>query len=156
MNPTGAFNAVEKILAEIQLVGLEESLEARVDLLEKARSLYRELKIIVDDIENLAIQSMEGDRKRELEGRGLVEVKSTAKTTWDTDRVVSALALEALDRRSVDEVTGELQNATEAILEALKEVAAISYFRTGKLKEYGIDPDKYRDQTYGRKTLRLI
>ncbi len=87
---------------------------------------------------------------------GRLEQKTSAnKTTWDTGLLIPQIARAALIEQRANE-DGEPLSTVEAICQAILECAAVSYFRLGKLDEYGIDGKKYREVEWGRKRVKLV
>lgn len=81
--------------------------------------------------------------------------RGSKKSTWDTDALRAVLLARGRDEQRIDLDTGEvLESEGEAVLRVWMDCAAVSYFRKGKLTEYGVDPDEYVTTEPGRLTIK--
>lgn len=104
-------------------------------------------------LEQLLVNLMPTKEHATSYGR-LEQVTSSNKTTWDTSLLVPQIARAALMEQRADE-DGQPLGTVDAIVSALLDCASFSYFRLGKLNEYGIDGKKYREVEWGRKRVKL-
>jgi hypothetical protein len=82
-----------------------------------------------------------------IEGVGTVRPYRSSNTKWDDGEVV-----EALVEKRMAATGGEIPDPM-TVVGWLLDAGKVDYWRTGKLKELGLEPDDYRHTTYG--TVRL-
>lgn len=119
--------------------------------------VYHDVNMILDAARTLqahvaaTLAERMKDKRLEVPGLGVFERRtSVSRKSWDHPRLLAVVAKEALDKRVVDEQTGELQEAPdEAIVRVIHKAAAINYWRVGELRQMGLDPDTYCDTEYG-------
>ncbi len=121
-------------------------------LLGLLRNARKQMQTIEGYVEHAAAELMDG-ATFEAEGVHALRRQTAEKTEWDHPGLATAVLTAAI----VDE-NGELPDEAGNILacrvkEALFECAGIGYWRTGKLKERGIEPSDYRKRTPGRWTI---
>lgn len=78
---------------------------------------------------------------------GLVEVSKRRNRKWDHEEATKHVVSRALDERTVDPVTGEVEPSWVAVTRALRECAGINYWRVGALRDRGLDPDEFAETT---------
>jgi len=123
-----------------------------VELLADIRASRSRLHGIEAVVESYAARAMTGNRL-ELPGL-LAERKGGAKRTdWDHMRLAGVVARRYATDVESGEVDPTLAELTEAVSRWLLEFAAIQYWRAGKLREVGIDPDGYATVERGRRTV---
>lgn len=92
----------------------------------------------------LSLCSDPSDRKREVLGVGLVEVrKRTKRTGWRMDELIPVVVARALDERKADEETGEIEREAVAVARAMRECLSISTGKVTGLRARGIQPDEF-------------
>lgn len=91
-----------------------------------------------------------GSKGVTVDGVGVVERRAgTTRKAWDHPRVAWLVASHAVDERRVDTETGETDDPVKVAVQALLDAAGIGYWRSGSLREFGLDPDDYCDTSYG-------
>lgn len=123
--------------------------------------LLRECKRMLSDAERIvetALADDLGDEKMAVvEGLGTLEKKhSPVKPRWDHAGLAKHLAALSRDERELNTETGEIEPEAEAALRVLLDVAAIDYYRLGKLKQRGLDPGDFREQDGWKPSVRII
>lgn len=118
----------------------------------------QQIQDLRDQERNLIEQIHDTATSRKTETRfGVVEVSKRRNRRWDHDELVRHLTRVAMDQRQVDPVTGELLSRPtwEVVTDALIDCAGISYWRIGKLKDYGLDPDEFAETTSDTQSVQI-
>lgn len=130
---------------------LDELLAALMEVraeIARGRELETELK---DRIHEAA-----ADMRRKFDrGPIRVELSSSINRRWDHDEVVKHVVARALDERTIDPDTGEVEPSFLAVARAIKECAGISYWRMGALRQRGLDPDEFAEITSRTPSVKL-
>lgn len=117
------------------------------------RKLVADLRLLDAAIEADLAALLPGRERHVLDGIGVLQVRTSSSDKWDGPAL-----LRRLTSRLVDPVTGEAVNAirTEVLDKVLPQAssASASWKVTG-LQQIGVDPDQFRDKTYGRKTITI-
>jgi hypothetical protein len=97
-----------------------------------------------------------GNRKFEVAGLGLVEIKRATKyTQWKNDELWRVVAARALDERLMDPETGELlERESETISRVLRACVSPSWLLTG-LRNRGIQVDEFANVEENGYSVRL-
>lgn len=95
-----------------------------------------------------ALHDAAPSRKTETQ-HGFVEISKRHNRRWDHDELVRHLTRVVLDTRQIDPATGEITSepAWERVAGAIRDCAGIGYWRMGKLRDYGLDPDEFAETT---------
>lgn len=113
-----------------------------VFLLAALRDMKQDLARVYEATEKHLLSLM-GDKKMEVDGIGLVEVKRrTKRTQWRHDELWPVVVARALDERLLDEETGEYESAAEVVSRVLRDCMSPSWKVTG-LRARGIQPDEF-------------
>lgn len=120
--------------------------------LDELRTARAELNMVERSLQAAVIEAM-GDRwEATIEGFGGIKVRGGKKrTTWRNEELWP-LAL----RRARSVRTAAAGEADERLLEVVRAVVQPSYWRTGELKRWGVDPDDYCNVTTGSKSVEII
>tara|TARA_R110002096_G_C14465178_1_gene712637 strand:- start:633 stop:1040 length:408 start_codon:yes stop_codon:yes gene_type:complete len=88
---------------------------------------------------------------------GAVEISKRRNRKWDHDELIRNLTRVALDTREFDPATGELLDRPtwERVADAIKACAGIGYWRTGALKDHGLNPDEFAETTSTATTVTI-
>jgi hypothetical protein len=116
----------------------------------RAREIERDL---LDQIH--AAAETEGLRRKFDRGPWRIELASSANRKWDHDETTKHVVARALDDRQVNEATGEIEPSWAAVARAIRECGGIGYWRTGALKQRGLDPDEFAEITSRTPTVRM-
>lgn len=131
-----------------------DSLAGALNILREAR---RALGDAERDIEAHLAEAMGKEKLVVVAGLGTLERKhSKVSPKWDHERLRPMLAALSRDERKLNEETGEIEGESEAAIRVFTDVAAVSYYRLGKLKERGLNPDDYCEDAGWRTTVRII
>lgn len=127
-----------------------------IEQLAGVREARRRLHRIEANLEAAAARAMT-QRRIELPALGIVAERrgGTKRTDWDHPRVASVVAR----RYAVDaygEIDTDLAELAECVAHWLLDFVNVSYWRAGKLRELGVDPDQYATCERGRRTVHLI
>jgi hypothetical protein len=91
-----------------------------------------------------------GRNEIDVDGVGHVQVRHGAvRKAWDHPALTRLVLARARDERIVT-ADGEYEDVGEAAVRVLTDCAHIDYWRVGKLRERGVDPDEYVETTPGR------
>jgi hypothetical protein len=152
------FTVVERLAVEVEELDkhapkfFAESLPdiaSPLELLAKVRAIRQKLHAVEQYIEREAAQRM-GQKRVEWQQGFAVRRQTAERTEWLHEDLATAVLTAAV----VDE-NGELPSEEANVLackvkQAMVDCAGFSYWRVGKLREYGIDVDDFRKRTPGR------
>lgn len=111
-------------------------------LLAAAREASKKLGLVIRAAEGELAARMEGNVVT-IDGFGTLTKRYSTSNEWDDDLVIGAVIDAAMEQGT---------HPRDAILAT----AGVSYWRTGALKELGIDPDRYRrGKGTGRHTVQI-
>lgn len=113
-------------------------------LLSDLRAIKKDAARAYDEVER-ALLSLMGERKQEIPGLGVVEVKgSPRRTKWRHDELIPVIVSRALDERVFDPETGEAQEReAETVARVLRECISFGAGKVTGLRARGIQPDEY-------------
>lgn len=114
---------------------------------EEAKALSGLVRGLQNEAERLLIAAMEGERKAEVDGR-VVEVRRSWNRKWDHPMVIGAIAASTLQGERLPEV----DTVVTAVAGAL---GAATQWKTGALKDMGIDDEGYCSKELGRATVSV-
>ncbi len=145
----------EALLTERRERGYPEGFPTLIAELVELRASIAEMRdrerVLVETIHDTAEQ-----RKTETPS-GLVEISKRRNRKWDHDELIRNLTRVALDTREFDPATGELLDRPtwERVADAIKACAGIGYWRTGALKDHGLNPDEFVETTSTATTVTI-
>jgi len=145
----------EALLTERKERGYPEGFPTLIAELVELRASIAEMRdrerVLVETIHDTAEQ-----RKTETPS-GLVEISKRRNRKWDHDELIRNLTRVALDTREFDPATGELleRPTWERVADAIKACAGIGYWRTGALKDHGLNPDEFVETTSTAMTVTI-
>jgi hypothetical protein len=146
---TAIDNLDRDIPAELAAVPDVQSSLILLGLLRNAR---KQLQTVEGYVEHACADRM-GEAVFDGPGVHAIRRQTAEKTEWDHPGLATAVLTAALVDEN-GELPDEAQNlAACRVKEALVACAGIGYWRTGKLKEYKIDPADYRKRIPGRFTV---
>lgn len=127
--------------------------------LEDIRIQIKELRQIETDL-CADIYELMPKKEMDIGGIGRVTKSMGSSKKWDHESLWYTLAARAQDKRisKVDPETGEViarESVEAATMRILKECSYVSYWRTGKLEEYGVDKDEYCETTWTKPGIRI-
>lgn len=105
----------------------------------------------MDLVEQHTIRAMP-DRQAVVDGFVLERKSGTVRKAWDHPLLASAIG----QRATVDHETGEVLMKPEdaqRVVDELVATAGLAYWKVGALRERGIDPSQYCEETKGRPSL---
>lgn len=114
------------------------TLDAQIARLVELRSQASALAEQISDLERDIAQQMTGPKAEVGEWR--LERSRRKRQYWDTDGLLSWAG-----RQRAHPETGEAVPPAELVLSLLREAAGISYWRTGVLRAWGLDPEEWRE-----------
>lgn len=140
---------------------LTEALEGKhddelVDLLRLMRDTSRAWSTVAAVVESEIANRNPAGQHATSDGAAFKVRKGATKTTWDTDRLWSALVARACDERLLDEQTGEYEREADAVGRVLRSCLGKNpgWTATG-VRDAGLDPDDYRTTEGYRSTVQL-
>lgn len=147
---------IKSLLVEIDGPVDDLELPEAAALLAELRELRSWLGAVHDHVEDRVADLMGETRRSDVEGVGrLVRFDGRKRTNWRHDDLLD-LALAQARKHRFDPSTGEALPPDEALLATLREAAAVSYWRVGPLKKWGIDPDEYATVSHGRRVVNIL
>lgn len=111
----------------------------------EAQAVVRLARRVEDEIEKhyLSLCTTNTDRRREVPGVGLVEVKKATKyRAWQNAELMKVVVALALDERRLDEATGEYERESDAVARVIAECARPDW-RLTPLRARHIDVSEY-------------
>lgn len=119
------------------------------------------LKAIKKDLDTL-LRSCEEDaanllpeKRMMVDGFGVIEKRTASTRKWESEQLLMDVCRQVLD----PEQTGEIHpSRVVELISVLKQILPITGslgWRTGALKEHGINPDDYSQTTWGRKSVQI-
>ena len=131
----------------------------RLAELEDIRIQIKELREIEADLCQ-EIYDLLPNKEMDIGGIGRVTKSMGSSKKWDHENLWYTVTARALDKRirRVDPETGEItlqETEHAAVMRVLKECAYVSYWKKGKLDEYGIDTDEYCETTWTKPGIRI-
>ena len=123
------------------LMGFDEMVYLLLETRERIAQLKANERHLIEQIHQWA-----PSRKVETQW-GLMEVTKRRNKKWDHDEATKHVVSRALDERTVDPDTGEVEPSWQAVTRALRECAGISYWRIGALQQMGLQPDEFYEVT---------
>ena len=125
--------SVDDLLAALQAVRDEKR---------RGRELEKDILEALHDRAKTA-----GLKKQFDSGAYRVKLSHSINRKWDVDELIRHVVSRALDERAVNAETGEIEPSWAAVTRAIKECAHIDYFRLGAVKDRGLDPDEFYEET---------
>lgn len=111
--------------------------------------VLRAARTIEDAMHHNLARLMGDEKKVTVEGLGVLERRRSASRKWDHESLLGVVRQRAITDRKVQLDTGEIESPDEAFMRVLRDAAAFSYWRIGKLKSMDIDPDEYCKTSWG-------
>lgn len=103
----------------------------------------RDMSLIYDDLANAVGNMMENNKEVKIEGKGLIEKKSSyERRAWQHKDLASAVASK-LSRMAIDMDTGEVVKTPEEVAMQILDYVQPSYWRVKELSNIGINADNY-------------
>jgi hypothetical protein len=127
--------------------------------LEDIRLRIKELREIETDL-CAEVYELLPKKEMDIGGLGRVTKSMGSSKKWDHEGLWYTLSARARDKRitKVDPETGEItvrESVEAATMRILKECSYVSYWRAGKLTEYGVDKDEYCETTWTKPGIRI-
>lgn len=125
---------------------------AALELLFDLRESRKKLAEIEASVEAIAAQRMSAPK---VEWPGFIAERKGGldRKHWEHDRLAWACIAD------LTQVDGVIDDADAALVASVRDrllnCAAISYWRTGQVKQLGIDPNDYCETTKGRRTVQV-
>lgn len=124
-----------------------ESAPAALAALLSTRVLLGQVRTLESFLEG-ALLGMMDEKSQVIGGMQVTKKRSSNKTTWDHDGLISAVRQQALENRKVS-AEGEVENPLDSFLRMFKETASVSYWRVKALQAHSIDVSDYRNVEWG-------
>lgn len=128
---------------------IEELLDLRATIAE-LRGRERDL------VEMIHATAYDAGIGRKFEAAGAqVELARSRNKRWDHEEAMRHVVARALDERTIDPDTGEVEPSWATVARAVMECAGIGYWRVGALKDKGLDPDEFFETTSWSPSVRV-
>ncbi len=152
-DPLGDLDAVVRAFYGLAERGLAWDRDTLGCLYASVEDLIRELRGYLDEVAGAMLRQVESKITTVDGVPGHFERVTDSAVRWSHDSLLRRIGEVALDRRVVDRETGELESPEEAALRLIRECASIAYWRKGKLRELGVDPDEFSERERPRQRL---
>lgn len=152
-----AVNAAVAALTSQSILGdIGQDEKALAVLLADVRDARQALHKFEASVEAATARAMTGNRL-ELPALGIVAERKggSKRTEWDHLRLAGVVARSYATDTDTGEVDSTLAEVAEHVSGWLLQFAAVSYWRAGKLREVGVDPDGYATVERGRRTVQI-
>ena len=123
-------------------------------LRERKKDLRAAETYVIEQISDL--QETRNGRKQFDTDRWRVKLSHSINRKWDSEELVRHVVARALDERTIDPDTGEVEASYVAVTRALTGCAHIDYWRMGGLKSHGLQPDEFYEETSRTKSCQII
>lgn len=133
--------------------GPPDDLAEQAKALDLVREARRRLSDVERVLENAVADSMQG-KTEEVHEVGVLEKRGGKKRkSWDHEGVASRVVSEI----RVDKETGEVRDPSpQEVANALVEAAGINYWKVSSLRDLGIEPSEYCEESPGRVTVQIL
>jgi hypothetical protein len=145
-------DALAQLANDVADAATDQDRERLIRLWQTCNDVIADMRLLIAECDRAAVPLMPGRKEQVVvDGIGTVIVQTrSSKTTWDHRRTAQKVMAAALD-------AGRIAHPNDAA-DVLLDAGAVSYWRVGKLKALGVDPDadELREVEPGTPALRLL
>lgn len=121
---------------------------------EGLKAIKRDLDILLRECEE-DVANLLPEKKVAVPGFGVVEKRTASSRKWDSETLLMDICRQVLDPDGTGEISVSSVVDLIAVLKKMLPITASLGWRVTALKDAGIDPDRYSDVTYGRKSIQI-
>ena len=150
-----AINDMAGRVADLEVDGDYQTLAAGI---QQVQQLKRELSVLERDAQLAAARLLPDHRKIVIDGIGLCELATESKTVWDARAALVDVIRDYCVNVETGEVVANVAAIVQAVIEVLPTAVALRTGRPGQsggLWSSGLDPDNYRERTYGDRKMTV-